>query len=175
MTVKPLMMRAALGLRLFALVAMAACPAKSAFACGANPITTAKPVDSNDALAIAWPVNGRLIVSTCSPKSGPSGIDIAVPEGSVVRAAADGIVLYAGDELSRYPKLILIRHDAGWVTAYAFNSVLEVARGDRVRRGQPIARSGHSPVTGIPELRFEVVRRGIPIDPRLLPMRKAAL
>jgi murein DD-endopeptidase MepM/ murein hydrolase activator NlpD len=92
-----------------------------------------------------------------------------------VKAAADGIVAYAGDELKDYGNVVLIRHDGGWMTAYAFAETLLVKRRDIVRQGGPIALSGRSIATGTPLLHFEIHQRSGPVDPvRLLPQRADA-
>ena len=67
------------------------------------------------------------------------GINLAVPEGTPVKAAEDGVVAYAGNELKGYGNLVLVRHANGYVTAYAHASELLVKRGDTVKRGQMIA------------------------------------
>ena len=72
------------------------------------------------------------------------GINLAVPEGTAVKAAEDGTVIYAGNELKSYGNLVLIRHADGWVSAYAHNSELKVNRGDTVQRGEIVALSGMS-------------------------------
>src|SRR5262249_45678799 len=82
--------------------------------------------------AFRWPLRGRVISGF--PKN--DGIDLAVPEGTAVHAAEDGVVAYAGSELKGYGNLILIRHANGFVTAYAHASELMVKRNDQVRRRQ---------------------------------------
>ncbi len=76
-----------------------------------------------------------------------------------MRAAANGVVAYAGNELRGYGNLLLIRHRGGWITAYAHNDRLLVGRGDMVKRGQGIARVGDSGRVTTPQLHFEI-RRG---------------
>ena len=89
-----------------------------------------------------WPVRGRVISGFGKKPDGErnDGINLAVPEGSAVKAAEDGTVIYAGNELKSYGNLVLIRHADGWVSAYAHNSELKVAKGDRVQRGQVLSR-----------------------------------
>ncbi|MFX7071636.1 M23 family metallopeptidase, partial [Acinetobacter baumannii] len=72
------------------------------------------------------------------------GINISLPEGSQVKAAEEGVVAYSGNELKGYGNLVLVRHSNGYVTAYAHASELLVKRGDTVKRGQVIAKSGQS-------------------------------
>lgn len=114
-----------------------------------------------------WPLNGR-IISTYGPKPSGSrndGINIAVPEGTSVRAAENGVVAYAGNELKGYGNLVLIRHDGGWVTAYAHNKELFVKRGDRVTRGRVIAKSGSTGSVSSPQLHFELRKGADAVDP----------
>ncbi len=115
-----------------------------------------------------WPVRGR-IVSEFGEKQGSEkndGIDISVPEGTAVRAAENGVVIYTGTEISMYGKLVLLRHEDGWVSAYAHNRDYEVVKGDQVRRGQIIARSGKTGETDRPKLHFELRKDSNPVDPQ---------
>lgn len=114
-----------------------------------------------------WPVHGR-IISGFGPKTTGQpndGINVAVPEGTAVKAADDGIVAYAGNELKGYGNLILVRHPNGFVTAYANASELMVRRGDAVKRGQVIARSGQTGTVASPQLHFEIRKGATPVDP----------
>jgi murein DD-endopeptidase MepM/ murein hydrolase activator NlpD len=111
--------------------------------------------------AFRWPLRGRVISGF--PKN--DGIDLAVPEGTAVHAAEDGVVAYAGSELKGYGNLILIRHSNGYVTAYAHASELMVKRNDPVRRGQVIAKSGQSGTVSAPQLHFEIRKGSTPVDP----------
>ena len=108
-----------------------------------------------------WPVQGRVLSSFGAKKGGEhnDGINIAAPRGTPVRAAENGVVAYAGEELKGFGKLLLVKHAGGWVTAYAHNEELLVAAGDRVTQGQTIARVGSSGHVERPQLHFEV-RRG---------------
>lgn len=110
-----------------------------------------------------WPAHGRIIQGYSS--GGNDGINIAVPEGTPVKAAEGGTVAYAGSELKGYGNLVLIRHPNGYVTAYAHNGQLDVKRGDTVKRGQTIAKSGQSGNVGSPQLHFELRKGAQPIDP----------
>ena len=121
-----------------------------------------------------WPIEGRVISRFGSKPGGKhnDGINIAVPVGSEVRAAQNGEVAYAGNELRGYGNLVLIRHKGGWMTAYAHNDSLLVGKGDVVRRGQVISRSGKSGRVSRPQAHFEIRRNGEPQDPlRLLSRR----
>ena len=114
-----------------------------------------------------WPVKGR-ILSRYGAKPGGTrneGINIAVPEGTSIRAAEDGVVAYAGNELKGYGNLVLIRHQGGWVTAYAHNRDLFVRRGDTVRRGDVIAKAGQTGSVESPQLHFELRKGATAVDP----------
>lgn len=113
-----------------------------------------------------WPVRGR-VISNYGAGGGKSndGIDIAVPEGTIVKAAENGVVIYAGDGLKDFGNTVLVRHEDGLVTVYGHASELKVARGDKVKRGQEIARSGMSGNAEMPKLHFEVRKDSAPVDP----------
>jgi murein DD-endopeptidase MepM/ murein hydrolase activator NlpD len=115
----------------------------------------------------AWPVNGKLI-STFGAKGGGlhnDGVNIAAPRGTPVRAAENGVVAYAGNELKGFGNLLLVRHQGGWTTAYAHNDVLQVRRGDTVKRGQVIARLGSTGHVSVPQLHFEIRKGAKAVDP----------
>ena len=99
-----------------------------------------------------WPVRGR-VISNYGSGSGKSndGIDIAVPEGTPVKAAENGVVIYAGDGLKEFGNTVLVRHENGLVTVYGHASSIEVKRGEKVKRGQEIALSGMSGTTDCAE------------------------
>ena len=121
-----------------------------------------------------WPLEGRVISGFGAKPGGKhnDGINIAVPVGSEVRASQNGVVAYAGNELRGYGNLVLIRHDGGWMTAYAHNDSLLVVKGDVVRRGQVISRSGRSGGVSRPQAHFEIRHDGEPQDPLRLLTRK---
>jgi len=114
-----------------------------------------------------WPVQGKVIDSFGSSKDGMKndGINIAAPNGAPVVAAADGTVAYAGNELRGFGNMILLRHDGGYVTAYAHNASLLVKKGDKVKRGQTIARVGQTGAVFGPQLHFEIRKGTQPVDP----------
>ena len=141
----------------------AAAPAK------ADPAPTASvapesaaTADASGAPEFRWPARGRIIQGF---KGGNDGINIAVPDGTPVKAAENGTVAYAGSELKGYGNLVLIRHPNGYVTAYANNGELDVKRGDQVKRGQTIAKSGQSGNVSSPQLHFELRKGSTPVDP----------
>ena len=134
--------------------AVAETPVKTAEATGALP-------------TFRWPVRGRVVTGYGAKTNGKSndGINVAVPEGTPVKAAEDGVVAYSGNELKGYGNLVLIRHSNGYVTAYAHASELMVKRGDTIKRGQIIAKSGQSGEVGSPQLHFEIRKGSSPVDP----------
>jgi len=116
--------------------------------------------------ALSWPVEAP-VTSGFGRRDGypHEGIDLGVPDGTAVRAAAAGQVVVAGERLSGYGRLLVVDHGAGLSTVYAHNSELVVAEGDSVSRGQVIALSGHTGRVTAPHLHFEVRRDGEAVDP----------
>src|SRR5262245_27367637 len=114
-----------------------------------------------------WPANGRIIAGYGPTTNGQQndGINIALPENTPVKAAEDGVVAYAGNELKGYGNLVLVRHPNGYFTAYAHAKELLVKRGDQVKRGQVIARSGQTGNVNAPQLHFEIRKGASPLDP----------
>ena len=140
-------------------------PAPPSAAPAAPPVDTGAPPPREG--RFTWPVRGQVLT-----RFGPTGrglhndgINIAAPKGASVVAAEAGIVAYAGNELRGFGNLLLIKHADGWVTAYAHNEQLLVRRGDRIRRGQPIARVGQTGNVGEPQLHFELRRGTRAVDP----------
>ncbi|MQA65771.1 MAG: peptidoglycan DD-metalloendopeptidase family protein [Alphaproteobacteria bacterium] len=114
-----------------------------------------------------WPIRGK-VVSGFGSKGGGlynDGINIAAESGAFVRAAENGIVAYAGNELRGYGNLLLIRHADGWISAYAHNGEFLVRRGQVVKRGQTIARVGNTGAVAQPQLHFELRRGRKAVDP----------
>ncbi len=136
-----------------------------------KPVVEAASVKSSEATGalptFRWPVRGKVITSYGAKTNGKSndGINLAVPEGTPVKAAEDGVVAYSGNELKGYGNLVLVRHSNGYVTAYAHASELMVKRGDTIKRGQIIAKSGQSGEVGSPQLHFEIRKGSSPVDP----------
>lgn len=109
----------------------------------------------------AWPLQGEILVSF-GPQSGGlhnDGINIRAAAGTPVRAADAGVVAYVGNQLRGLGNLILIRHDGGWVTAYAHNEQILVRRGQQVQRGETVGRAGATGSVSTPQLHFEI-RKG---------------
>ena len=119
------------------------------------------------ATASAGRSRGRIISEFGSKADGGhnDGIDLAVPQGTSVKAAENGVVAYAGNELKGYGNLVLIRHSNNWVSAYAHNEELLVKRGDKVRRGQVIAKAGATGAVSQPQVHFELRKGSRPVDP----------
>ena len=133
-----------------------------------QPISTASiPAPQAINEGFRWPARGRVISAFGEANSGSAneGINIAVPEGTSVRAAENGVVIYAGSELEGLGNLVLVRHADNWVTAYAHNRSLKVARGDKVTRGQIIATAGQTGKVTSPQLHFELRKGSKPVDP----------
>ncbi|ACK50306.1 Peptidase M23 [Methylocella silvestris BL2] len=141
--------------------AKSAAPAVEAKAAAEDEGDSGKAAGANP--EFRWPARGR-IIQAFKP-GGNDGINIAVPEGTSVKAAESGVVAYAGSELKGYGNLILIRHPNGFVSAYANNGDIEVKRGETVKRGQTIAKSGQSGNVASPQLHFELRKGATPVDP----------
>ncbi len=127
------------------------------------PPAVADKVSANGNPEFRWPAHGRIIQGFKS--GGNDGINIAVPEGTSVKAAESGVVAYAGSEIKGFGNLVLIRHPNGFVTAYANNGDISVRRGEQVKRGQTIAKSGQSGNVASPQLHFELRKGSTPVDP----------
>jgi murein DD-endopeptidase MepM/ murein hydrolase activator NlpD len=130
--------------------------------------TTVKAAEPAGGLpTFRWPVRGRVIAGFGPKPNGlqNDGINLAVPEGTPVKAADDGVVAYAGNELKGYGNLVLVRHANGFVTAYAHASEILVKRGESVKRGEVIARSGQTGNVTSPQLHFEIRKGATPVDP----------
>ena len=126
------------------------------------------PVPKRDAGGFLWPVDGRLLSSYGAKSAGlhNDGLNIAAPMGAPVRAADNGVVAYAGNQIRGFGNMLLIKHSGGLITAYAHADKLLVARGDVVSRGQVVARVGKSGGVNAPQLHFEVRKGSQAVDPR---------
>ncbi len=116
------------------------------------------------------PVQGT-VISGFGPKPGGlhnDGINIAAREGTPIKAAENGVVVYTGNELRGYGNLLLVRHGGSWVTAYAHASKFLVKRGDRVKQGQIIAEVGQTGNVNAPQLHFELRKGTRAVDPNSL-------
>jgi lipoprotein NlpD len=156
--------------------AAAVSPVPSAVASGtAVPLTgaaTPQPPaarDSDDDLTWAWPASGPVVAPFDDAKT--KGLAIGGKAGDPVYAAADGRVVYAGSGLRGYGNLVIVKHNANYLTAYAHNQTLLVKEDQIVKRGQKIAEMGATDADRV-QLHFEIRKQGKPIDPaRLLPPR----
>jgi murein DD-endopeptidase MepM/ murein hydrolase activator NlpD len=115
-----------------------------------------------------WPVRGHVIEGFGAGPGGThnDGVNIAAPHGTAIEATDGGIVAYTGNELRGYGNLILIKHPGGWISAYAHCDLILVKTGQRVARGQVIARVGATGNVSEPQLHFELRRGKKPVDPR---------
>jgi murein DD-endopeptidase MepM/ murein hydrolase activator NlpD len=113
-----------------------------------------------------WPVRGKIVARFGAQSNGErnDGIAIAVPEDTPIRSADDGVVIYAGG-LRKFGNLVLVRHANGYVTAYAHAKELQVKRGDQIKRGDVIGKSGQTGSVSTPQLHFEVRKNSAPLDP----------
>jgi murein DD-endopeptidase MepM/ murein hydrolase activator NlpD len=132
-----------------------------------EPQATNSTPPSNAAPSFRWPVKGRVIEGFGKKGNGQQndGINVAVPEGTPIKAAEDGVVAYAGNELKGYGNLVLVRHSNGYVTAYAHASELSVKKGETIKRGQTIGKAGSTGNVTSPQLHFEVRKGATPVDP----------
>ena len=135
-----------------------------------DKIAVATPQAAAQAVAstkLRWPANGKIIAGFGGRPDGThnDGINLSVPLGTEVHAAESGVVAYAGSELKGYGNLVLVRHDNGWVTAYAHNDEMLVKRGDKVKRGQVIAKAGKTGTVDQPQVHFELRQGSKPVDP----------
>jgi len=150
-------------------------PRPASYQAGAKPVHHAVDVASlppvSDHALFVWPVHGRVVSEFGAGAGGQrnDGINISAGEGTPIRAAADGVVSYSGDGLKSYGNLALIRHDNGYVTAYAHAQRFIIDKGDHVARGQVIGYVGQTGDVASPQLHFEL-RRGThgeqPVNPR---------
>ena len=124
--------------------------------------------DDEDKLDWVWPARGKIVV-TFSETANLKGIDIAGTAGDPVIATAAGKVVYVGNGLRGYGKLVIVKHNKTWLSAYAHNREILVKEGQQVTRGQKIAEMGNTDADQV-KLHFEIRRLGKPVDPaRYLP------
>ena len=150
----------------------AAPPAVSAAPPGAAPETPdsgrAEAPPAAGTGAFLWPVRGHILASYGTKPDGThnDGINIAAPRGAAVQAVDAGVVAYAGNELRGYGNLVLVKHANGWISAYAHCDAILVKRGEKVARGEVIARVGSTGNVSEPQLHFELRRGQHAVDPR---------
>ncbi len=148
-------------------------PTTPAWYANANPAPTTQPANyapPSGSLSFSWPLNGQVIADYGTTVGGErnDGINIAAPVGTPIRAAAAGQISYAGNELRGYGNLVLIKHDDGYVTAYAHADRIVVNRGDAVQKGQIIGYAGQTGDVTSPQLHFEIRKGVTPVNPRTL-------
>lgn len=139
-----------------------------------QPVTTAIADPAHFAGRFEWPLNGAIIAhfGALAPGKVSDGINIAAAAGTPIRAAANGVVAYAGDQIAVYGGLILINHGGGWVSAYGHAGRIDVKRGQSVRTGDVIGRAGATGQVQTSQLHFQLRKNRIPIDPmKQLPPR----
>lgn len=139
-----------------------------------EPIVTRVPPRAGT--RFAWPVNGS-VISGYGPKPGGlhnDGINIRAPRGTTVKAADNGVVVYAGSQLKGFGNLVLIRHADRWMTAYAHLQTLGVKRGQEVRQGAAIGTVGATGAVSDPQLHFEVRRDTDALNPELYLVRRGS-
>lgn len=138
------------------------------------PVTTAIAAPASFSGRFLWPLDGPIIArfGPLAPGKVNDGINIAAPAGTPIRATADGVVAYAGDQIGVYGGLILINHGGGWVSAYGHAERLEVQRGQAVKAGEVIALAGATGQVQSPQLHFQLRKGRQPVDPvKQLPPR----
>jgi murein DD-endopeptidase MepM/ murein hydrolase activator NlpD len=147
----------------------------------AEPVAKAKPVtlasDNGNKASFIWPVNGSKILSGYGPKGGGKindGINIAAAEGEPVWAAADGEIVYVGNELQGYGNMVLIKHASGKTTTYAHLSQSTVDKYDRVHQGDIIGYVGSTGSVKKPQLHFAVRDGDNFVDPMKFVSRSVA-
>ncbi len=132
-----------------------------------RPAPAPPPLLAADTPDFRWPVDGRILSGFGAKPGGRfnDGVNLKATLGAPVRAAGDGVVAYAGDDIPGFGNLLLIKHAGGWVTAYGHNDALLVARGRKVAKGEVVARAGATGAVSEPQLHFELRRGRAPIDP----------
>ena len=151
-------------------VVSSAAPAGSgkSVAAASAPKTERSAAAAQNGGMFLWPVRGRVLAIYGSGPDGThnDGINIAAPRGAPVEAVDAGVVAYAGNELRGYGNLLLVKHPNDWISAYAHCDQVLVKRGDKVSRGQVIARVGATGNVSEPQLHFELRRGNRAVDPR---------
>lgn len=139
-----------------------------------QPVITALAEPARFGGRFKWRLNGPILArfGPIAPGKVSDGINIAAAAGMPIRAAADGVVAYAGDQIGVYGGLILINHGGGWVSAYGHAGRIDVTRGQAVRMGDVIGRAGATGQVQTSQLHFQLRKNRIPVDPmKQLPPR----
>ena len=134
---------------------------------GRHALDLALEIEPVPVALVVHAVRGRILATFGEQAKGlqNDGINIAAARGTPIKAAENGVVAYAGNELRGFGNLLLVRHADGLMTAYAHADQLLVQRGDVVRRGQTIAKVGSTGAVTEPQIHFEVRKAGTPVDP----------
>lgn len=142
-----------------------------------TPVVAVGPPPSLSKSGFVWPLKGRVSSKFGAIGKGlqNDGINILANRGTPVRAVENGVVAYAGNELRGFGNLLLIKHEDGWISAYAHNDQLLVKTGERVRKGQVISRVGSTGSVDTPQLHFELRRGNRAVDPERYLSPQAAL
>jgi lipoprotein NlpD len=128
-----------------------------------KPNPDVKPsVDSSEDIDWAWPTKGKVVANFNEASN--KGLDIGGSTGQAITAAAAGKVIYSGSDLRGYGKLVIIKHNANYLSVYAHNSLILVKEGQQVSRGQKIAEMGNTDSNTV-KLHFEIRRQGKSVDP----------
>ena len=132
--------------------------------------TAPAPTPANDDVDWAWPIQpapkGKIVATFTDANK---GVDISGTKGTAILASSPGKVVYSGAGLRGYGRLVIIKHNATWLSAYAHNEKILVAEGEEVKKGQKIAEMGSSDADQV-KLHFEIRKQGKPVDPlKLLP------
>lgn len=130
----------------------------------AKPVVVSGKTRTVSGIKWMWPTQGKVIENFSLAEQGNKGIDISGTQGQQILAAADGQVVYAGNALRGYGNLIIINHDNEFLSAYAHNDALLVTEGQKVVRGQQIARMGSTDAKSV-RLHFEIRYRGQSVNP----------
>ncbi len=143
--------------------------ASTAPAAVSAPVSLASPISrpARFAGSFDWPINGKLVSSFGSKGGGKKndGIKIGAAKGTSVGASGDGVVVYSGNEIDVFGGLVLVDHGSGWVTAYGHLGQLNVARGDKVSKGQKLGTVGDTGYVSSPQLHFEIRKDRKPLNP----------
>jgi lipoprotein NlpD len=145
-------------------------PAAAAVEVPAKPVESAPQLNAGG-VNWRWPGNGKVVGTYINGDQTRQGVDIAGNAGDPVQAAADGEVVYSGNGLLGYGELIIVKHNASFLSAYGHNRKRLVQEGDKVKAGQQIAEMGSS-ASSREELHFEIRKNGKPVNPLdYLPVR----
>ncbi|MEX2453432.1 MAG: LysM peptidoglycan-binding domain-containing M23 family metallopeptidase [Rhodospirillaceae bacterium] len=152
-------------------------PAASAPAETRTAARSIDPPPAQSGSGFLWPLQGRVLSRFGTQGKGlrNDGINIQANRGAPVRAVENGVVAYAGNELRGFGNLLLIKHEDGWISAYAHNDEVLVRTGERVRKGQVVSRVGSTGSVDSPQLHFELRRGNRAVDPERFIRPQAAL